>query len=114
MIGGLGLHPQGDGTRASGAGGSGVAHRADGRVESLDAKQGTVAIQHGPVESLKWPGMNMEFKVANPSLLTGLAAGKAVAFEFVERSPGEWVITKVTPAGGTPASAAASKPHEGH
>jgi len=115
-IGGFGLSAQGDGTRASGTGGSAVGHRAEGRVESLDAAQGTVAIEHGPVESLKWPGMNMEFKVANPSLLAGLAPGKRVAFEFVERSPGEWVITKIAPGSGPTNAPARDAPgaHQGH
>jgi Cu(I)/Ag(I) efflux system membrane fusion protein len=39
--------------------------------------------------------MTMEFVPANPSLVAGLAPGAAVAFEFVERKPGEWVITSI-------------------
>ena len=42
--------------------------------------------------------MTMEFKVANASLLKDLKPGAPVAFEFVERQPGEWVITSITPA----------------
>jgi Cu(I)/Ag(I) efflux system membrane fusion protein len=38
---------------------------------SIDAKAGTVSIEHGPVASLKWPAMTMEFKVANDGLLKG-------------------------------------------
>ena len=41
--------------------------------------------------------MTMEFKVANPSLLKDLKPGAPVSFEFVERQPGEWVITSITP-----------------
>jgi Cu/Ag efflux protein CusF len=41
----------------------------------------------------------MEFKVANAALLKGLKPGAKVAFEFVERAPGEWVITGVKPGG---------------
>ena len=55
-------------------------------------------LQHGPVPSLKWPAMTMEFKAANPALLQGLQPGSAIAFEFVERQPGEWVVTSITPA----------------
>jgi RND family efflux transporter MFP subunit len=72
-----------------------VGHRAEGTVKAVDAKSGTVSIAHGPVETLKWPGMTMDFKPANSALLADLKPGAAIAFEFVERSPGEWVITKI-------------------
>ena len=61
--------------------------------------------------------MTMEFKVANASLLQALQPGARVAFEFVERQPGEWVITALRPlaaskGAGTPAAGA--NPHAGH
>lgn len=68
-------------------------HRAEGAIESIDLKNGTVEISHGPVPSLKWPAMSMEFAVANGGLLQGYKNGDMVAFEFVERKPGEWVVT---------------------
>ena len=71
------------------------AHRAEGRVESIDAKAGSVTLNHGPVTSLKWPAMTMKFAAANTSLLADLAAGQRIAIEFVERKPGEWVIVKL-------------------
>jgi Cu(I)/Ag(I) efflux system membrane fusion protein len=74
-------------------------HQAEGMVEELDAKAGTVSISHGPIASLKWPAMTMEFKAANAAILQKLKPGSKVRFEFVERAPGEWVITSVKPAG---------------
>ena len=41
----------------------------------------------------------MDFKAANSALLTDLKPGSGIAFEFVERAPGEWVITKILPRG---------------
>jgi len=70
-------------------------HKAEGTVDSIDLKDGTVTLSHGPVASLKWPAMTMEFKTANASLLKDLKPGARVAIEFVERQPGEWVITSV-------------------
>ncbi len=70
-------------------------HQAEGTVDSIDLKDGTISLSHGPVASLKWPAMTMEFKVANASLLKDLKPGAKVAVEFVERQPGEWVITSV-------------------
>jgi Cu(I)/Ag(I) efflux system membrane fusion protein len=83
--------------QASAAKAAGVGHRAEGTITAIVAKSGTVSIAHGPIETLKWPAMTMDFKVANDAVLAGLKPGAAIAFEFVERTPGDWVITKVTP-----------------
>lgn len=74
-----------------------IGHRAEGTVKAIDAKSGNVSIAHGPVASLNWPGMTMDFKPANSALFADLKPGAGIAFEFVERSPGEWVITKIEP-----------------
>jgi RND family efflux transporter MFP subunit len=88
-----------------------VGHKGQGTVDGVDLKAGTVSLNHGAIASLKWPAMTMEFKVANPSLLKDLKPGAPVSFEFVERQPGEWVVTSITP---TPAKAAATKSNSGH
>ncbi len=81
-----------------------VGHQATGTVDEVDIKAGTVSLSHGPVASLKWPAMTMEFKTANAGLLKALKPGAKVDVEFVERQPGEWVITGVKPV----------DPHAGH
>jgi Cu(I)/Ag(I) efflux system membrane fusion protein len=44
-----------------------------------------------------------------------LKPGAMVSFEFVERQPGEWVITSVKPmAMGKAATAPAAKSHDSH
>jgi len=112
-IGGLGH--TGHGTQAAPDGSAstkavtGVGHQAEGTVEDIDTKSSTVTLAHGTVPSLKWPAMSMEFKVANSDLLKQLKPGAAVAFEFVERGQGEWVITAVKPSGN-----ATANPHAGH
>ena len=69
--------------------------------------------------------MTMAFKAANPSLLSGLKPGQPVAFEFVERQPGEYVVTSIAAAPPTgsapgatippsPASRASASSHSGH
>jgi len=85
-------------------------HKADGVVDSIDVKAGTLSIKHEPIASLKWPAMTMEFKVANEVLLKGLKTGSPITFEFVERQPGEWVITSIAPKSAPPATAS----HAGH
>jgi Cu(I)/Ag(I) efflux system membrane fusion protein len=104
-----GTSPQEQATAAAG-------HRGEGAVDGVDAKGGTVSISHGPIASLKWPAMTMEFKLANEALLKGLKPGAAVAFEFVERQPGEWVITSIKPrqAATSGAGSRAADSHAGH
>lgn len=82
-----------------------VGHRAQGTLNAINA-DGTVNITHGPVETLDWPGMTMDFALANSSLAENAGIGSAIAFEIVERQPGEWVITRL--------QAKAAKAHEGH
>ena len=86
--------------------GSAAGHRAQGVVDSIDVQAGTLMLNHGPVASLKWPAMTMEFKTANGALLKSVKPGDKVDAEFVERQPGEWVITRMTPA--------AANAHAGH
>ena len=90
-----------------------VGHKAEGTVDSIDAKGGTLSLNHGPVATLKWPAMTMEFKAANASLLGGLKPGQAVRFEFVERQPGDFVVTSITPAGAVPNPTPQAKPAAG-
>ena len=90
-----------------------AAHAAEGRVVSADPKNGSAIIAHGPVESLKWGGMTMDFKVADSALFSALKDGARIRFEFIEQPPGEWTVVRATPlAGGR--DAAAPDPHKGH
>jgi len=82
-----------------------VGHRVQGTLNAINA-DGTVNITHGPVEALDWPGMTMDFVLANSSLVDNAKIGSAVAFEIVERKPGEWVITRL--------EAGPVKGHEAH
>ncbi len=99
---------------------SAVGNQADGTVDGLDLKAGTLTLNHGPVASLKWPAMTMEFKAANAGLLNGLKPGQAVHFEFVERQPGEFVVTSITtkpkplPKPAAPAASTGQATHSGH
>jgi len=85
-----------------------ASHKAEGILKSIDAA-GTVSVSHDPVASLGWPAMTMDFVLANPSLVATVKPGSPIAFEFVERKPGEWVIFKLEAKG-----AARSSAHSGH
>jgi Cu(I)/Ag(I) efflux system membrane fusion protein len=74
-----------------------LSHRAVGIVDALGPND-TVTVTHEPVASLKWPAMTMDFAFANAALSGGVKPGGKIEFEFVERRPGEYVITSVKPA----------------
>jgi len=82
---------------ATSAAAAGSGHQAQGKILEIDAKTQSVTISHGAVASLKWPAMTMDFALANAALIKDLKPNAAVAFEFVERGKGEWVITRITP-----------------
>lgn len=125
-VGGLGGHAGHGSAAKTDAAASAVkpaaaGHKAQGTVDGIDVKSGTVSLNHGPVETLKWPAMTMEFKVANEALLKDIGPGVLVSFEFIERQPGEWVITSIKPSAGAmlPSkrggnSVSAANPHAGH
>ncbi|BCK87838.1 multidrug resistance protein MdtA [Sideroxyarcus emersonii] len=71
-----------------------VGHQASGTLDAING-DGTVSVTHGPIGSLGWPGMTMDFALANPSLVAGIKPGSAISFELVERKPGEYVITRL-------------------
>jgi Cu/Ag efflux protein CusF len=94
--------------------GKGVAHAARGTLDGIGGG-GQVTISHEPVPDLKWPAMTMDFILANPAVASGVKAGAAIDFEFVERKPGEWVITAMRPAGpARPTNAPSPAQHKGH
>lgn len=82
---------------AAAAGKVQVAHSARGRLDDVDAKTGMLVISHEPIPSLNWPAMTMEFVAAKEAVAKAAKPGTPIAFEFVERKPGEWVVTKIEP-----------------
>ena len=73
---------------------SGTTHVAKGTVKSVDAKAGTVTLDHEPVKSMKWPAMSMAFKVKDKAALEKLSQGKKAEVEFVQDGK-DYVVTKV-------------------
>lgn len=71
-----------------------VGHQAQGILEAINP-DGSVSITHEAIKSMGWPGMTMDFILANSSLLSGINPGSAISFELVERKPDEWVITRL-------------------
>ncbi len=79
-------------SRAAGGEVANAVHEASGRITAINGQQMTIA--HGPIASLSWPSMNMQFRLSRPEQGRGLAVGDAVAFRFREVS-GAYVIDDI-------------------
>ena len=73
------------------------AHKGEGTVNSVDVKAGKVNLTRGPIASLKWPGMTMDFAVKDKQGLAKLKAGQKVEFKVAEQSKGQYAITEIAP-----------------
>jgi|CXWL01.1.fsa_nt_gi Cu(I)/Ag(I) efflux system membrane fusion protein len=72
-------------------------HRGEGAINAIDFAHATVTLAHGPIASLQWPAMTMDFRVFDPALLRSLKPGQKVAFEIAEESAGEYIIVHIQP-----------------
>lgn len=74
-------------------------HTASGRITAMSGA--TITIAHGPVASLSWPAMTMQFGFARPELARGLRVGDSVAFRF-RRSGETYVVEEISKTGEAP------------
>jgi Cu/Ag efflux protein CusF len=65
-----------------------------GTVEKVDAAQGKITIDHGPIQNLDMEAMTMVFRAQDPNLLKGLKAGDKVQFT-ADRVNGQISITSI-------------------
>ena len=72
-------------------------HMGQGVVNKIDLQQNKINMTHGPIESLGWPGMTMDFKVKDAAILKGIKPGQKVMFELVNEGPRMYFITRITP-----------------
>ena len=56
-----------------------------GVIKAIDAKAGTLTIQHGPIPGVSWPAMTMTFKARPATLLKGLKVGQTIGFDTTVR-----------------------------
>jgi len=106
-VGGFGQSAAGGGDKQASAA---KANAAEGKVVSADPKAALAIITHGPVKSLGWGGMTMEFKVADRALFATIRTGASIRFEFIEQPAGEWTVVRATPLATSNASASSPAP----
>lgn len=90
-----------------------TSYEAAGTFDAHDPDAGTVTLTHGDIPALQWPAMTMDFGLASPDLVAGLSPGTPIRFEFEQREPGEFVVTRIGKADGA-APAPAPAGHGGH
>jgi Cu(I)/Ag(I) efflux system membrane fusion protein len=72
-------------------------YQAVGNLDAVDGRE--VTITHQPIPALNWPGMTMDFELVSPDLVKGVQLGSPIRFEFEQRGPGEFVITRIESTG---------------
>ena len=75
-----------------------ITHRGEGTIKAIDFAQAKITLAHGPLESLQWPPMIMDFRLVRSTLSKSLKPGQKIIFEIAERKAGEFVIVHVQPA----------------
>lgn len=68
-------------------------HEGEGTIEAIDKDEVTIA--HGPIVSLKWPGMSMPFHAVQGAIPPGLAVGDRVKFTLIGSTDGDMEIARI-------------------
>ena len=84
----------------------GQKHVGEAKVEKVSPA--ALTLSHGPIATMKWPAMTMDFKLPSGGAPSNLQAGDRVKFEFVVGADGLPQLTQVTPIAREPKSASAA------
>lgn len=79
---------------------SGHAHaQGTGAVNSVDAAAHKINMSHGPIPTIGWPAMTMDFAVAPSVDLRAVQPGTRINFTIEQGQGGMYVIQSIAPAG---------------
>jgi membrane fusion protein, copper/silver efflux system len=82
-----------------------VRHAGEAKIEAIG--KDSITLSHGPIPSIKWGAMTMDFKLPATGKPRNLDAGDKVNFEFFVDPEGLPQITRIYPSTNTPESKAA-------
>ena len=71
-------------------------HHGEGKVEAIG--KDAVTISHGPIPTLQWGAMTMEFKIPAAGLPKDISKGDSVAFDFKQSKGGQFELSAISPA----------------
>ena len=74
---------------------AGDTHKGEAKVEKVG--KDSITLSHGPIESIKWGAMTMDFKLPKEGAPAGIVEGSSVKFEFTARKDGNFEITAIAP-----------------
>lgn len=74
-------------------------HTGSGTITSVDTKDGTLEINHGPMPAIKWPAMKMTFRAADKALLANAKTGDDIEFDMLAEpnKDGDYIVTRISP-----------------
>lgn len=72
-------------------------HKGEGTVHKVDAAAGTFNMSHGPISSLNWPAMTMDFQVKDKAILKDIKPGQKVEITIVQEGPTNFFVTRIQP-----------------
>ena len=82
-------------TRMSDGPGATQTHRGSGVIESIG--KDAVTLSHGPIPSLQWGPMTMDFRLPAGGLPKNIVQGGKVEFEFTQQKEGEYQLMTIAP-----------------
>jgi Cu(I)/Ag(I) efflux system membrane fusion protein len=77
------------------AGIAGAEHVGQGKIEAVG--NNAVTLSHGPISSMQWGAMTMDFGDPATGLPAGLKPGQIVTFAFTMNQDGRPVLTRIEP-----------------
>lgn len=77
-----------------------LAAETEATVDALDPAARTVTVTHGPIPALGWPGMTMDFALAEGVDPAALPVGGKAMIGIGSDASGAWFVVTATPAGG--------------
>jgi Cu(I)/Ag(I) efflux system protein CusF len=93
-----GMHAAGNNMQMAHAGQPHV--QGTGTVNSVDAAAHKLNVSHGPIPTIGWPAMTMDFAVAPSVDLQDIHPGTRINFTIEQGDGGMYVIQSITPWGG--------------
>ncbi|HET9700689.1 MAG TPA: copper-binding protein [Burkholderiales bacterium] len=72
-------------------------HKGEGTVLKVDAAAGKFNMSHGPIPSLNWPAMTMDFQVKDKAILKDIKPGQKVEITIVQESRIDFYVTQIKP-----------------
>ncbi len=69
----------------------------NGWIDAVDVDNRKLRVSHGPIDSLGWPSMTMDFKVDSDVDLAAFEKGQDIQFSLRQSHAGEFVIAQARP-----------------